>query len=102
MTHAEKAVELFIEGYNCAQAVFGAFCDVTGFDSNFGNYVVIENDSGVRLYYGHLSSVEISEGDIVKQKDVIGKVGKTGKATGANLHFEIQINGEYRDPMEFW
>jgi len=74
----------------------------TGFDSNFGNYVVIENDSGVRLYYGHLSSVEISEGDIVKQKDVIGKVGKTGKATGANLHFEIQINGEYCDPMEFW
>ena len=32
MTHAEKAAELFIEGYNCAQAVFGAFCDVTGFD----------------------------------------------------------------------
>jgi len=32
MTHAEKAAELFIEGYNCAQAVFGAFCDVTGID----------------------------------------------------------------------
>lgn len=32
MTHAEKAAKLFTEGYNCAQAVFGAFCDVTGFD----------------------------------------------------------------------
>lgn len=32
MNHAEKARELFVEGYNCSQAVFGAFCDVTGMD----------------------------------------------------------------------
>ena len=30
--HAERAVDLFREGYNCAQAVFAAFCDVTGMD----------------------------------------------------------------------
>ncbi len=32
MDHAEKAKALFLEGYNCAQSVFGAFCDVTGMD----------------------------------------------------------------------
>ena len=39
MTHSEKAKELFMQGYNCSQAVFGAFCDVTG----------IEFDTAVRI-----------------------------------------------------
>lgn len=34
MTHSEKARELFMQGYNCSQAVFAAFCDVTGIDFN--------------------------------------------------------------------
>ena len=35
MTHSEKAAELFLQGYNCAQAVAVAFCDVTGLDEKF-------------------------------------------------------------------
>jgi len=74
----------------------------TGFDNKFGNYIIIENDNGVRCYYGHLSSVEVAKGDKVKGNTVVGKVGKTGTATGANLHFEIQINGEYKDPEQIF
>lgn len=74
----------------------------TGFDKKFGNYIIIENDNGVKAYYGHLSAVEVAKGDKVNQRAVIGKVGKTGTATGANLHFEIQINGEYYNPELFW
>lgn len=74
----------------------------TGFDKEFGNYIIIENDNGVKAYYGHLSAVEVTKGDKVNQRTVIGKVGKTGTATGANLHFEIQINGEYYNPELFW
>lgn len=89
------------ENSSVVSSISGKVTD-TGFDNEFGNYVVIQNDSGVKLYYGHLSSVNVSKGDKLKQNDVIGKVGKTGKATGPNLHFEIQINGEYYDPMAFW
>ena len=35
MNHSEKAAELFLQGYNCAQAVAMAFCDVTGLDESF-------------------------------------------------------------------
>ena len=35
MTHSEKAAELFMQGYNCAQAVAVAFCDVTGLEEKF-------------------------------------------------------------------
>lgn len=72
----------------------------TGFDTEFGNYVIIQNSSGIKTYYGHLSSVEVKNGDITEPKTVIGKVGKTGTATGACLHFEIQINGEYMNPEQ--
>ena len=34
MTHSEKATELFVKGYNCSQALFAAFCDVTGMDES--------------------------------------------------------------------
>ena len=74
----------------------------TGFDNEFGNYIIIENDNGVRCYYGHLSAVEVAKGDKVELNTVIGKVGKSGTATGANLHFEIQINGEYKDPEQIF
>lgn len=82
-------------------ATYGEVID-TGFDKEFGNYIMIGNDNGVKVYYGHLSDVEVAKGDKVKQRAVIGKVGKTGAATGANLHFEIQINGIYFNPMYFW
>ncbi len=82
-------------------ATYGEVTD-TGYDKEFGNYIIIENDNGVKVYYGHLSAVEVAKGDKVKQRAVIGKVGKTGTATGANLHFEIQINGEYYNPELFW
>lgn len=69
-----------------------------GFDKVLGNYLVIENDNGVKVRYGHLSSFNVSEGDKVTSNSVIGKVGKTGQAVGANLHFEVYINGEIRNP----
>ncbi len=82
-------------------ATYGEVID-TGFDKEFGNYIIIENDNSVRVYYGHLSAVEVAKGDKVKQRAVIGKVGKTGTATGAHLHCEIQINGEYKDPEQIF
>lgn len=73
-----------------------------GFDNELGNYVVVANKSGVSTLYSHLSSVEVSKGDNIPKKACIGRVGKTGTATGAFLHFEIMINGVYYDPMKFW
>ena len=74
----------------------------TGFDSELGNYVVVENDSGVSTLYAHLASVDVAEGQDVYKRENIGTVGKTGMATGAFLHFEIKIKDKYYDPMMFW
>ncbi len=82
-------------------AIRGKVTEV-GFDNELGNYVIVANDSGVSTLYAHLSSVTVEKGDNLPKKACIGRVGKTGTATRAFLHFEIMINGVYYDPMKFW
>jgi murein DD-endopeptidase MepM/ murein hydrolase activator NlpD len=63
-----------------------------------GNTVVIEMLPGLFSLYLHLSEIDVKEGDVVHQGDVIGKVGMTGFATGPHLHWEIDALGIPVDP----
>lgn len=62
----------------------------------YGAMILIAHEHGVYTLYAHMSKTFIHEGQIVKQGDVIGTIGATGKATGDHLHFEILF-----DPMQF-
>jgi murein DD-endopeptidase MepM/ murein hydrolase activator NlpD len=66
----------------------------------FGNLVKIRHADGYVSYYGHLSrfSSGLSEGDHVRQKQVIGYVGHTGLATGPHVCFRIAKDGRFVDP----
>lgn len=71
-----------------------------GWQSGFGNLVIIEHANGIRTYYAHQKKVAVKAGDEVKQGDVIGYVGSSGRATGPHVHFEIRVpdeNGKYYD-----
>ena len=71
-----------------------------GFDpSGAGIYVVEVVDEHVRLLYCHLRRVHIADGQLVVPGDVIGDVGATGLATGAHVHFEVQVDGRAVDPV---
>ena len=61
-----------------------------GWNGGYGNYIVIRHSNGTQTLYSHNSRNAVSTGDIVKQGQVIGYVGKSGKVTGAHLHFEIR------------
>ena len=50
--------------------------------------------------YCHLSERLVSEGDSVRQGQIIGRSGSTGWVTGPHLHLEVQMDGEYVDPLE--
>ena len=45
--------------------------------------------------------LSVKKGDKITAKQSIGTVGKTGKATGAHLHFEVMVDGEYVDPVAY-
>jgi murein DD-endopeptidase MepM/ murein hydrolase activator NlpD len=62
----------------------------SGWNGGYGNYVVISHGNGSQTLYSHMSTVSVSVGETVAQGQVIGAVGKTGKATGAHVHFEIR------------
>ena len=69
-----------------------------GFNSSRGNYVIIDNDSGVSTLYQHLNSILVKAGDTVRQGQLIAKSGNTGTSTGPHLHYELKINGQNVDP----
>ncbi|MBR3848416.1 MAG: peptidoglycan DD-metalloendopeptidase family protein [Oscillospiraceae bacterium] len=76
---------------------------VAGWSSKgYGNYVVIDHGGGKSTLYAHMSKIKTTKGAKVAQGDVIGLVGSTGWSTGPHLHFEILINGNHTNPMNYF
>lgn len=83
----------------------GQVITATGHGS-YGNYVIIDHGlnasgNGETTLYAHMSSIGCSVGQYVNQGDVIGYVGSTGYSTGNHTHFEVRINGEAQNPLNF-
>lgn len=72
-----------------------------GIVSGYGNYVAIDHGNGFETAYAHCSSIVADEGEHVAKGQVIAYVGSTGNSTGPHLHFEIKLNGEYLNPLEY-
>jgi murein DD-endopeptidase MepM/ murein hydrolase activator NlpD len=68
----------------------------------YGNTVIIDHGLGLSTLYGHLSSIDVKEGDLVKPQQVIGKTGETGLAVGDHLHFATLLQGIPVLPKEWW
>lgn len=70
-----------------------------GWGNGYGNHVVINHGDGYSTLYAHQSALNVYEGQVVSQGDVIGYVGSTGNSTGPHLHFTVFKNGETINPM---
>lgn len=68
----------------------------------YGNCVMIDHGGGIVTLYGHASKLCCKAGDVVARGTKIAEVGMTGTATGPHLHFEVRVNGEYVDPMQYF
>ncbi|MBN2058781.1 MAG: M23 family metallopeptidase [Deltaproteobacteria bacterium] len=68
----------------------------------YGLTIVIDHGQGLMSLYGHLSSLEVKDGQSVKKGDIIGHTGQTGLAGGDHLHFGILVNGFFVNPIEWW
>jgi len=69
--------------------------------SGYGNYIIIDHGNGIHTLYGHASKLGVKKGDRVKKGDVIGAIGSTGRSTGPHLHFEVRINGNKVNPLDY-
>ncbi len=67
----------------------------------FGKMIMVEGTGGFASLYAHLVRTRAKEGQIVRQGDLIGDMGRTGRASGVHLHFEIRTPQGPVDPLEF-
>ncbi len=67
----------------------------------YGNMVEIDHGLGLVTRYAHLNSIGVSEGDRVEYGARVGLMGSTGRSTGSHLHYEVHVNGEERNPINF-
>jgi len=69
-----------------------------GYNQLNGNYLFIQHGQQYTTKYLHLSKRHVKQGQKVKQGQLIGRVGATGRVTGAHLHYEFLVNGVHRNP----
>ena len=73
-----------------------------GYMGIYGNTIIIDHGYGLMTLYGHLSSMDVSEGQEITKEQKIGNSGATGLAGGDHLHFSMLIDGVQTNPIEFW
>lgn len=67
-------------------------------NTGYGNLIVVNHGNGFETFYAHLSSINVTPGQIVYQGNLMGLSGNTGNSSGPHIHFEIRLNGNRDDP----
>lgn len=80
------------------QAAGDGVVEVAGWNGGYGQYVRIKHANGYATAYAHMSRIAVKPGQRVRQGQVIGNVGTTGRSTGPHLHYEVIVNGKQVNP----
>ena len=88
-------------GSNIYASAAGQVVKVKWGSTGYGYHVIINHGDGIQTLYAHMSNIYVKQGQYVNQGDIIGAMGSTGNSTGTHLHFEIRINGQYVNPLNY-
>lgn len=72
-----------------------------GWQNGYGQIVIIDHGNGLTTRYGHLSGIDVIVGQVMARGEQVGRVGSTGRSTGPHLHYEVRINDEPVDPLQY-
>ncbi len=99
-----KGIDISTSGIYGRTVVAAAGGRVTraGWFSSYGYCIDIQHSNGYLTRYAHLSKINVSVGQTVSKGQSIGKVGNSGNSTGPHLHFEIRLNGNTKNPMNYY
>jgi hypothetical protein len=68
----------------------------------YGNKIIIDHGFGYKSIYGHLNEISVKKGQFVHRGDVIGFVGSSGLSTAPHLHYEVELNNNRVNPVNFY
>jgi murein DD-endopeptidase MepM/ murein hydrolase activator NlpD len=66
-----------------------------------GNHVIIDHGFGVFTGYSHMSQVNVTRGQLVTRGQILGLSGNSGRSSGPHLHWEVTVNGDWVDSVDF-
>lgn len=85
---------------NSCQHNYGKYSNCCG--NGYGRYVMIDHGGGYVTLYAHMTNALVYEGQTVERGETIGTVGTTGHSTGYHLHFEVRLNSNIQNPMDYF
>jgi murein DD-endopeptidase MepM/ murein hydrolase activator NlpD len=95
-------IDLVAESGTPVMATADGVVVFAGWDTVYGNSVQIQHAGLFRTLYGHLLRIARLAGDSVKQGDLIGLVGSSGRSTAPHLHYEVLKDGKQVDPQQYF
>jgi murein DD-endopeptidase MepM/ murein hydrolase activator NlpD len=85
-----------VEAANSGSVVFAGDLGI------YGNTVIVDHGLGLFTLYSHLSSIDVKDGESIKQAQILGRTGETGLAGGDHLHYGVYLHGVAVLPVEWW
>ena len=82
-------------------AADGTVVEASYSGGGFGRLVVIDHGGGVRTFYAHLSRIDVIAGQGIRRGEIVGALGRSGRATAPHLHYEVRIGGNPVNPYMF-
>ncbi len=67
----------------------------------YGYYIIVDHGGGINTLYAHNDKNYVKKGERVKKGDIIAAIGSTGRSTGPHVHFEVRINGNRVNPLDY-
>ncbi len=96
-----KGVDIVCAKGTAIYSVLGGTVEEAGYRSDYGNYIIVNHGNGMRTRYAHCSKLYVKRGSKVVKGQTIALVGNTGRSYGAHLHFEIMVNGNLVNPLNY-
>ena len=70
-------------------------------NAGYGRCVIVDHGNGYQTWYAHLSRMDVIEGQEIRQGEIVGRVGASGRSTGAHLHYEVRMRSTPVNPYRF-
>jgi murein DD-endopeptidase MepM/ murein hydrolase activator NlpD len=70
-------------------------------NSGYGRCVIVDHGNGLQTLYGHMSKIEVIDGQEIRQGETVGRVGSSGHSTGSHLHYEVRRHSTPLNPYRF-
>lgn len=71
------------------------------FMSGYGRLVVIDHGNGIQTYYAHMSRFAVVPGQEIRQGELVGAIGTSGRTTAPHLHYEVRLRGSAENPIRY-